>query len=53
MPFIDDEPPSNLPRGIGMRRWPVNQHELRRRLEPFKFDVAIDLMESTDSRPLP
>jgi hypothetical protein len=23
MPLIDDEPPSNLPRGIGMRRWPV------------------------------
>src|SRR4051812_29670969 len=23
MPLTDDEPPSNLPRGIGMRRWPV------------------------------
>ena len=23
MPLIDDEPPSSLPRGIGMRRWPV------------------------------
>ncbi len=28
------------------------QHELRRRLEPFKFDVAIDLAESPVSRPL-
>jgi ADP-heptose:LPS heptosyltransferase/Flp pilus assembly protein TadD len=28
------------------------QDELRRRLAPYKFDVAIDLMESGDSRPL-
>jgi ADP-heptose:LPS heptosyltransferase len=28
------------------------QEELRRRLEPFKFDVAIDLVESDVSRPL-
>jgi ADP-heptose:LPS heptosyltransferase/tetratricopeptide (TPR) repeat protein len=28
------------------------QHKLRRRLEPFKFDVAIDLAESPVSRPL-
>ena len=28
------------------------QHELRRRLEPFKFDVAIDLAEDNVSRPL-
>ena len=28
------------------------QHELRKRLEPFKFDVAIDLTESNVSRPL-
>jgi ADP-heptose:LPS heptosyltransferase len=28
------------------------QYELRRRLEPFKFDVAIDLVESNVSRPL-
>jgi ADP-heptose:LPS heptosyltransferase len=28
------------------------QHELRRRLEPFKFDVAIDLSFSDVSRPL-
>ncbi len=28
------------------------QHELRQRLEAFKFDVAIDLMESNVSRPL-
>ena len=23
MPLIDDEPPKSLPRGMGMRRWPV------------------------------
>jgi hypothetical protein len=23
MPLIDDDPPRSLPRGIGMRRWPV------------------------------
>jgi ADP-heptose:LPS heptosyltransferase len=28
------------------------QHELRRKLEPFKFDVAIDLTEANVSRPL-
>jgi ADP-heptose:LPS heptosyltransferase len=28
------------------------QHELRRKLEPFKFDVAIDLTESDVTRPL-
>jgi ADP-heptose:LPS heptosyltransferase len=28
------------------------QHELRRRLEPYKFDVAIDLAEADVSRPL-
>jgi ADP-heptose:LPS heptosyltransferase len=28
------------------------QHKLRRRLAPFKFDVAIDFAESTVSRPL-
>jgi hypothetical protein len=28
------------------------QYELRRRLEPFKFDVAIDLAEAAVSRPL-
>lgn len=28
------------------------QEELRRRLEPYKFDVALDLVESSDSRPL-
>jgi ADP-heptose:LPS heptosyltransferase len=28
------------------------QHELRRRLEPYKFDVAIDLAEAQVSRPL-
>jgi ADP-heptose:LPS heptosyltransferase len=28
------------------------QHELRRRLEPYKFDVAIDLAEAAVSRPL-
>jgi ADP-heptose:LPS heptosyltransferase/Flp pilus assembly protein TadD len=28
------------------------QEELRRQLEPYKFDVAIDLVESGDSRPL-
>ena len=28
------------------------QHELRRKLEPFKFDVAIDLAEANVSRPL-
>jgi ADP-heptose:LPS heptosyltransferase/tetratricopeptide (TPR) repeat protein len=28
------------------------QHELRRKLEPFKFDIAIDLTESDVTRPL-
>jgi ADP-heptose:LPS heptosyltransferase/Flp pilus assembly protein TadD len=31
---------------------PDKQEELRRRLEPYKFDVAIDLVEAPASRPL-
>src|SRR5262245_26032438 len=46
MPLIDDEPPSSLPRGIGMRRWPVDASGSEA-YSQFALGLAISLAKPT------
>jgi hypothetical protein len=46
MPLIADEPPNSLPRGIGMRRWPVDASGSEAKSQ-LAFGLSINLAKPT------